>query len=1073
MSEKLFTVYKSSAGSGKTYTLAQEYLLLALSRPDKFKRILAVTFTNKATQEMKERIVGTLADFSKGNLEGMGNYIMKQLKLDKLEMIERSKALLASILHNFSRFSIQTIDTFFQSVMRSFSRELGLQGDGELQLDSSEAREQVIDLLLEDLSDNQQLRDWLLEFSSDKLENAKSWDVRKDILDFSNQLTNEAFLSIEQELLLSVRDGNSILKYKAKLQKVVVDFEKEMQLIGKSGLRFIESQGLEIDDFSNKYGGAAGYFYKLSEGEKFEPGKRVISAIEDEGQSLAAKKAAKREFILGVAPQLVALLAEAVACYDNKYAIYITSKAILKNVYNLGILWLYQKKLVEYKQEEGILFISDATLFLQRIIGQEETPFIYEKMGAFYDHFLIDEFQDTSAFQWNNFKPLINNSLDQGYKNLVVGDVKQSIYRWRGGDWRLLLSQLKEDIRAHAYEDKVLGRNFRSAPQVIDFNNKLFHELPALLQEELQGKLTSEGSPELLEMIEALSGAYKQVKQEKKEHYSSLGHIAIQLFEKDTDSEADWKEQAMLKLAKDFEQLQDNGIALSEMAILVRNAKHGKEINDFLMHYQKENPSKKYRYDVISNESLYLGASPAINFLLNCFRYLYATKNRIALAQLIHYYHKTILKEAVSEDALFLACHKHQPSEAVNKLLPAEFVANQQRLLNMNLLDLSEQLIQYFSLGSQPSEIPYLQAFQDVLLEYANKGNIQDFLDWWENNQHKYAVKIPESADAVRLMTIHKSKGLQFKVVFVPFLDWTVNHGTRGPLLWLAAGKEGMPSGVPFMPIKHARSALENSLFANEYWIEEVKSYLDNMNLLYVAFTRAEQALFASGQAATSTGQMVHFVEQVLSKQAEWDDANKSYHIGEIADIAVNHDDGASQTESLLLNSYPSADWSSKLAVKTGKAIKLSEERQQINQKINIGLLVHDVFSKMKRLADQPKVMRALWAENSLSEEELTQVDKLVTENINQHRQLHAWFETDWEVRTEVAIIDPAGKDMRLDRVHLSGDKAEIIDFKTGLEKAADKAQLLQYKKALAAMGYQQVTASLAYLNPFKVVEVN
>jgi len=1071
MQEKLFTVFKSSAGSGKTYTLAKSYLILALQFPEKYRRILAVTFTNKATQEMKDRIIETLAHFSEGKNSDMGKDIIDVLSISERELTLRSKDLLARILHNYSRFSIQTIDTFFQSVMKSFSRELGLHGDGELLLDTSEAREQVIDLLLEDLNNNQHLRDWLLEFSTEKLENAKSWDVRKDILEFSKQLANEDFLAIENELLGSIKESKNIVAYKSRLFKLTSSFESEMNNFGLQALKLVEQHGLSISDFSYGKSGAVNYFNNIIDG-KYEPGKRVYEALDTNGEKLAAKSSKKRDQIAALSEAgLIKLFQQATTLFEKDYTKYATAKAILSNIYSLGILWLYQKRLVDYKKEEGILFINDATLFLNRIIADEETPFVYEKMGAFYDHFLIDEFQDTSAFQWNNFKPLINNSLDQGNPNLVVGDVKQSIYRWRGGDWRLLLNGIKNDVRGHAYQEQNLDRNFRSKPEVIDFNNDLFTKLPALLEQHITTEIAHDDLTEHLEdNLYSFSQAYNEVYQKKKDTYAAQGYINIKFFDKEVE-ELGWKEQALDKLINDLQLLQDKNVKLSDIAILVRKAAHGKEINDFLLQYQQHD-SSKYKYDVISNESLYLSASLLVTFILNCFRYLYSPNNRVALAQVVYYYQRIVVGNQVEEHDLLHACNERNDLSHIQELLPQSFLENREDLLNINLLDLSERLIQYFELGKQSDEIPYLQAFQDVLLEFGNKGDIQDFLEWWENNQTKYSVKIPESTEAIRLLTVHKSKGLQFKVVLIPFLDWPLNHGSKGPILWLPSAVEELPKDIPYMPIKHSGSALKQSYFAKDFWKEEIKSYLDNLNLLYVAFTRAEDALLVTGQKKAGNKQIAGVVEQVLSESDLWDEEHSKYEKGRLEFAKAEEAGNNVKPEPVYLKDYPSINWSHKLEVRKGKALKLSEEKLESKRKINLGLLVHDAFSRMKYLADKDRVLQELLTENALTQEQLDQVNELVLGNLDKNQAFKKWFNTDWEVRTEVPIVNPKGKDIRIDRVHLKGVEAEIIDFKTGVKKSVDIKQVKTYQSILKTMGYQKVDGFLAYLDPFEIVEV-
>jgi len=1067
MSGKLFTVYKSSAGSGKTYTLTRSYLILALQFPDKFKKILAVTFTNKATQEMKDRILATLSAFKNGNTKGMGHEIMSILSVNEPTLIARASDLLAQVLHNYTRFSVQTIDTFFQSVMRAFSRELGVSGDGELLLDSTEAREQAIDLLLEDLDTNQTLRDWLIEFASDKVENAKSWDIRKDILDFSRHLFREDFLKIEQQLFHTIADSNTILSYTKKILVVTNQFESAMAKIGEETLVFINGHGLAYDDFSHGKTSAVNYFNKIRQAD-FDPGKRVYETLMTNGAKLAAKTSKKKaEIAAAVDAGLLDYFEKAIALYERDYKKYITAKLIANNLYNLGILWLFREKLLAYKKEEGISFINDATLFLNKLIDEEETPFIYEKIGAFYEHFLIDEFQDTSAFQWNNFKPLINNALDQGKKSLVVGDVKQGIYRWRGGDLNLLLHQIKSDVRSHAYGELNLDKNYRSKPYIIDFNNHVFAELSKSLQQQLNGKIDEDT---MSNMTNVITDAYKEVYQHKTGTYETDGFVEVAFFEHvKEDEEKQWKQNALIKLVKDLEQLQDAGYKLSEIAILVRKAAHGREINEFLLRQQRDRSS--YRFDVISNESLFISASLLVTFILNCLRYLYSPNDRVALAQLIYYYQKIILKSHADVHALFSACTERNDNNELLNLLPEPFISERSRLLNMSLLDITEKLIQYFNLDTQKDDLPYLQAFQDMLLNYGSQGDVKDFLDWWEINQDNFKLKIPESADAIRMITIHKSKGLQYRVVLIPFLDWPVNHGTKVPMLWAKADGLDFFGDIPYLPVKHTKD-LQQSYFAKAYWQEETKAYLDNLNLLYVALTRAEDVLIVSAKQNAGDSEIASALKHVLKATDNWDEEESLFRKGDMVKATRQDKDDKEGAELIALTHYKSVNWAEKLEIRKGKALKLSEHKLKTRKKINLGLLVHEVFSKMKKLDDKEEALKELRNENALSAEELAELTQLVNSSLTKNSALARWFTTDWEVRTEVPIIDPEGNDMRIDRVHLKGDEARVLDFKTGVEKTADIEQVEAYKNVLSRMGYNKVEGYLAYVNLSKIVKV-
>ncbi len=630
-----FTVYKSSAGSGKTFTLTREYLKLAFQNPDHFKRILAVTFTNKATQEMKERIIENLFEFSENTSSVMAEQLKDLLGFSDEKLKDRSQNLLVSILHNYSRFSVQTIDRFFQNVMRSFARELSIQGDGELLLNTDEVRQSVLDLLMEDISDPKHiaLKNWVIDFSINKLEDKGKWDVRRDILAFTEELMKDDFKVIERALNQEINDYDKLKSFKDKLNKIMAQFENVMEGISQKAFQLIEEKGLVIKDFSYGYSGAIKFFNKISKDtRKYDLADlvkgRVITALETNGESLASKSSKKKELILQTASEgLLDYFHEAIDYIKKNISEYRSAENILKNIYLIGITQHFNKRMQAYKKEEGIQFLSDTTQFLNEIIGTDpaESPFVYEKMGSFYDHFLIDEFQDTSTLQWQNFKPLIENSLAEGHENLVVGDVKQSIYRWRGGDWRLLLKGLKEDIPSSFYKEEALSHNFRSKPNIIDFNNDLFTAMPELVKSNAVNKDSNAFTEEVEHLLQDIPDAYNELVQEKKKDYPYNGFVELQFFEQEESEEGEkisWQTKALEKFVHDLERLQDAGVILQDIGILVRKKSEGMEIQDFLEHYKNQNPHKiqKYQYNIISDETLLLSSAHIVNFLLNCFQ---------------------------------------------------------------------------------------------------------------------------------------------------------------------------------------------------------------------------------------------------------------------------------------------------------------------------------------------------------------------------------------------------------------------------------------------------------------------
>lgn len=1077
----LFTVYKSSAGSGKTFTLTREYLKLAFQHPDHFKKILAVTFTNKATQEMKERIISNLFEFSRNKPSVMGAQLQGLLGFTDSQLQSKSEQLLISILHNYSRFSVQTIDRFFQNVMRSFARELSIQGDGELLLNTDEVRQDVLDLLMEDISDpkNMALRNWVIDFSINKLEDKGRWDVRGDIFSFTSELMKDDFKVIEEALNMEISNYDKLKVFKDKLNKILAEFENTLDGISKKAFHLIESKGLSLDDFSGKGSSAPNLFNKISKAVGNYDLSNLVNAtvqkaIDSGGETMAAKSSKNKELIFQVAQDgLLSCFEEAIQFIQNNYEQYNSAQKIIKNIYLVGITQHFNQRMQEYKKEEGIQFLSDTTQFLNQIIGTDpaESPFVYEKMGSFYDNFLIDEFQDTSQLQWQNFKPLVENSLAEGNENLVVGDVKQSIYRWRGGDWRLLLKGLKDDISPAFYHEEELSQNFRSKPNVIDFNNGLFTILPNLIRANAVNKDNNSFTEEVEHLLKDLPDAYQEVVQEKKDSYPYNGFVELQFFEDEKKTveqdKVSWKEKALLKFVQDLERLQDANVQLKDVGILVRKKSDGIVIQDFLEQYKSQYPQKlnDYSYSIISDETLLLASAHIVNFLLNCFQYLY-TEDKIALAQIKFYYQKIIHEDTVD-------IHEIVKVDSSTDYLPAEFLKMQKQLMSLSLFEMSEKLIQLFELKEIKSEKAYLSAFQDVLLDYGNKGGIPDFMEWWEQNNHSYAIKLQADQSSARLMTIHKSKGLEFKICMIPLLDWTLSPmHFQAPTLWV--NTEGTQfSEIPYLPVKQS-SSLKDSVFANSYWEEEVKSYLDNLNLLYVAMTRAGDALIVNTNAKANTGYISKLILEFAELQDGWDEVEMKLTIGEESDFALmaKKKDGDEEMFSLTpvnLSYYESHNWQDKLQIKHASTLIIDGTGLS---KTDLGIFVHDILSKLHTLDRLPTLLEKVKAEKMLNTEDYEVVQKLVKDNLQKGSALLPWFETDWEVKTEVPVLLPDGSLIRLDRVLIKDSEAQILDFKTGKKSEQDSKQLSFYKKTLSKMGYTRVTAHIAYLDPLEIIVV-
>ncbi|WP_017731541.1 UvrD-helicase domain-containing protein [Nafulsella turpanensis] len=1111
---KNFVIYRSSAGSGKTYTLTREYLTLALRAPQYFRSILAVTFTNKATQEMKTRIIETLHELAEGKKTPIQGELQEATSLPPDELQERAQKVLSAILHNYSYFAVSTIDSFFQTVIRAFAREVGLQAGFKVELEQDKVLEDLIDLLLKDVEKDRHLREWLIQYATDRVDEGYTWDIRQDIKNLANEIFREDFKRHERKLQEIARDPNRFLFFLKQLKELRESFEHRMKTIGEEALHIMDNYRLEVGDFSSGTSGVAGYFLNiLPDKGKYEPGTRARNALH-EVEKWYTKTSKKKEVIeAAVLGGLNEKLGQALDLFDTEYTKYNTAKQVLRFVYTFGILASLTDKLRQYREEHDLMLISDASVFLRDIIGENEAPFIYEKTGSAYQHFLIDEFQDTSGFQWDNFKPLVANSVATGHYNLVVGDTKQSIYRWRGGDWQLLLSQVERDIGLEQTKNVELSHNWRSCREIIAFNNQTFYHAAEMVKElyiEQVADIGDEAEEQVL-LFDAgqIAEAYKDVFQ----HFPAVkgpdarcGHVDIRFLDKsgaveETDEEEEleggWKAHARQHMLRTVEKLQDKGYRLKDMALLVRTKGEGKELADALMEAEENKSSDcPYHYRVVSNESLFLDSAASVCLLLNILRYMNNPQDVVARAAMIHDYQRYIRKNE-AQDLHQLFRNSGARENKYEQFLPGSFLEKRTYLNKLPLYELMENLILEFELNKIKGEWAYLQAFQDAVLHFTKteRGDIDAFLEWWMETGYKTSVQLSESLDAIRIYTIHTSKGLQFKAVIMPYCNWKLDHNTQfNNILWTEAEQRPF-NKMEVMPIKYT-GTLKQTIFRQDYYRELMKAYLDNLNLLYVAFTRAEEALFAclplptfekkSGLAKATEingllyrllSEQISIGEDSLRQQVVneldfsqyWNAATHSFCLGELEQ--ARHKEESSEVKQISLDHYFCQRWRNRLAVKKRSGSLSYTKSGESAATLNWNETIQTVLVKLEYRSDLPRILDEVYFEGLISREEQEVIRQKIQAHFEQPLIGH-WFSEEWQVRTSLPILVKEGFITRPDRVLTRDKEAIAIDFKAGEADEAHHKRVKLYTRLLKGMQYQQVKGYLLYLDSGEVVEV-
>ncbi|MFH2094838.1 MAG: UvrD-helicase domain-containing protein [Bacteroidota bacterium] len=830
------TIYKASAGSGKTYKLTGEYLRLLFSDSNNYRRILGVTFTNKATGEMKSRIINELHLIAKGEYSSYCKTFTGELGITAGELQKRARKLINKLLHDYSRFSISTIDSFFSQLIQAFAREIGLFSGYSIELDKDTVLDEAIDNLVFNLKDHEALKNWLVNFILLRTESGKSWNIREEIRDLSLQIFNEKYQAFANELEIKISDHAFMNGYIRELKQISEGFEQHMSDIGKKALELISSHGLEISDFIYKEAGVAGYFRKISEKSEFIPGTRPLKAANNPDEWYTGKE--KNEPIITLYNAgLNKLLCDALEYYNNNSVAYYTALIISRHIHSLGLITDISSRVRAVTKEKNIFLLSDAAAILQAIIDGNDAPFIYEKTGSFYRHFMIDEFQDTSGMQWNNFRPLIINSLSEGNKSLVVGDIKQSIYRWRNGDWKLLGARLEQDFQVQGTEIIPLDFNYRSKKNIVLYNNTVFTNAADILQQKLAGDSAVKDDYGFAQWI---GKAYDTVLQKLPGERENDGGMIRNIFLKD---KSDQSSQVFSYLPGIIEDLQEKGIDARDICILTRRNTEGTLIAGFLLEYQKSGQAKAgINYRFISGEALYVSSSAAVRFIADVLRYLLDPDNQLVKSRIAYWYSSNFPTGHRKEfHRVFLSCTGSD--DMFRELLPEAFTSCVEQVKKLPLYELCERIISIFGLSDRHAETAYLTGFQDIIHRFTcdKSTGIAEFLEWWDDAGVRKTLSLPEEADAMRILTIHKSKGLEFRAVIIPFCNWDIDDSRHRPVIWCK------PSCEPFnqleiVPVDYSKN-MTQTIFNRDYLEEKTLNYIDNLNMLYVAFTRAREAL--------------------------------------------------------------------------------------------------------------------------------------------------------------------------------------------------------------------------------------
>lgn len=1083
---KPLTVYKASAGSGKTFTLAVEYIKLLIDNPACFKNILAVTFTNKATEEMKLRILSQLYGIWK-LLPESGSYIKcvcDSLNISDKQASQRAKVALNYIIHNYHYFRVETIDSFFQSVLRNLARELDLTPNLKIGMNDIQVEEQAVDQLIESLNPDSLILQWLISYIFSNISENKSWNVIGQIKKFGKAIFRDFYKTVSSDVNAIVSNKNAFDNYVKALRVMRNDATKRMAKYAEIFEAETERAGLTPDSYANKNRGIASYFNKLKNTDFGDSkiNKNTIKKYLDNAESWTTKTSPDRNVIINlVNDKLLNLLKDAESERSKQWYLYSTANCTLKHLDKLRLLNSIESKVRELNRDSNRFLLSDTQFLLYTLISDSDTPFIFEKAGCMLEHIMIDEFQDTSSVQWQNFKILLKECMSKAksdvdtINNLIVGDVKQSIYRWRAGDWSLLNSIEKQFGRNFNDVDvRTLQTNYRSESNIIEFNNNFFKIAAQKEYEQEQDVNNEKKASELLV-------AYSDVCQSSGKGENSRGYVKVELL-----PDTDYEENMLSAVETTVLELLSAGASVNDMAILIRYNRHIPLIADYFM---AKHPDLK----IVSDEAFRLDASQAVNVIILALQVLLHPNEFLTKASLASMYQKVVLGRNFSTDDLF--SDMIGDTNNIDDMLPVEFVDNIDELTKMPLQDMVESIYSEFKLDNLKEQNAYICAFYDQVSDFSsnNSGNLSKFIETWETDICSKTIQSDET-DGIRLVSIHKSKGLEFDHVIIPFCDWALE--SRETILWCTPKVEPF-NMLPVVPVDYNKKLLE-TIYDEDYRDEHIQNRVDNMNLLYVAFTRAGKNLFVFGRKKVSKsggGNRSEILSKCLPELRKClhgsilngensDDESEVFEYGKlhISSQKENKDNSSNvfmqreKREEVYIESHPLVV-EFKQSNKSRNFIEGDEKEQERETYVKLGNVLHSLFSRIKTLDDVDKVLMELEFDGVIYDDTITadNLKKLLTNRLSDKRIAY-WFDSHWRVFSECGILQVSDNgefiERRPDRVVIDGNETIVIDFKFGKQRDEHIQQVREYMDLLNDMGYNSVKGRVWYVFSNKIVEL-
>ena len=1044
-------ILSASAGSGKTYQLTLKYMCDVILHPERYRNILAVTFTNKATEEMKSRILREIHTLASGKNSPYLSDVKRELGLTDEQIREGAKRARTRILHDFSRFTILTIDRFFQRILRAFIKELSLDLNYNIELDTTLLLERSTDALVESIAGDKQLRKWLLEFAEERINDGTRWDMRSDLKSLGSELFKEnGAKRIDPQLSKKVLLDT--------VNSVIAEGEKyrtQLKELGAQAISVMRKYGVTPEQFKGTSRSFAFCFEKYAEGE-LKPPTATMRKVAEELTEWYTKGAPGT--VITASAVLKPILEDICKCYDEGIKRINTAKLVRENYRSFALLADLRERVNDICNQENIMVLSKTKDILSDFIDDSNAPFIYEKVGSRYDHYMIDEFQDTSVREWRNMLPLLREALSSNPEAsvFIVGDIKQSIYRWRGGDWRLLNNDAIEDLGRENTIVEPLKKNYRSLPNVVKFNNGLISKVVAkdndflntsLINAQHSNKIKPSTKESLYDIMLNAYSDYEQIPAKDGES----GYAEVVAFDSSAMSSPfiDAIESAIKR-----------GYRYGDILILVRGNTDAKKVADALFAYKQEKFTSKNLpgFNILTPATLTLESCDIVEFIISVMLLALDPSNDIERGVYNRYQGLPLDRTFSDEEKLWLNQTAH-----------------------LSPLEAFENIVSRFELHKRKESIAFLQAMHEQILAFSSQRvvDIQYYLKWWEERGKQEAITVEMTDDTIEITTIHKSKGLERPIVIIPYSRWDMSpRASLHPIVWAKANDDTTSTTtIGDFPIVYG-STMENSDFSEEYYKELVMSHVDGINLLYVAITRASRELYMyvpttlssnskSGENINTTAPLIIDAAKAICStpeiiQNDGKDIACIYTYGEPTQCESNKED--KNNNDILLEEYISHKPTIKVRYPSHRYIE--EGIINSSKAMSDGIRLHRLFERAITEQDLRNAVKRMSLDCLIDAEQAEALNTKVSDILTDSR-VKEWFSNDWEsVKCESAIIAD-GDIRRPDRVMIANERVVIVDYKFGDKRSTSyRKQIAEYMHLISRMGkYKQIEGYVWYIS--------